>query len=602
MTLRRILCDLATIWRRAPWRFTAASVMTLAVAVVPAVQVHLTARLVDVAITADETSRAAVAQEVGVIVAAVAALLVTSRIVTGLSRYLSRSAELDVGRGLAEEVMAKGTRMSLASYEDPEHYDRLQRALAETQSGRAIMLVKGVTDLAASMVTVLSVAGVLFLWSPLGAVVAVIAPAAPALLSARFGRIQWDIEVQRTENRRRSAYLQWLSTNDQTFKEVSHYALGPELRRRFGTLLAGFTTVDRGVARRSELSVGLADALALTASVAALGLAVHAVLGTPQVGGIAGFVQGMYTLQGATTGMFLGAAALYQNGLWTRHLLGFLTIPERGRPPAGLPFPRSLSQGIEFVDVSFTYPGTTVRVLDQVSFIVPAGSRVALVGPNGGGKSTIVKLLARQYDVDSGTILVDGIPIEEYDLDDVRRNMGIVFQDFVRFELSAHDNIAFGDLSGATGTRIRQAAASSGAKQVVDRLPAGYETTLGRRFSGAVQVSSGQWQRIALARALVSEAGVLVMDEPTAALDPRSELDLVERLSSLSSEVTAVVVAHRFPTIRTADMIIVLEHGRVAQSGTHEDLLALGGTYARTFLEQSALFGDGPVARVGGAR
>jgi ATP-binding cassette subfamily B protein len=488
--------------------------------------------------------------------------------------------------------MKKGTAMPLASYETPEHYNRLQRALAETQSGRALMLVTGVIELVSSLVTVTSVALVLLSWSPLAAVIALIAPIPSALLSAKYGRLRWSIEMDRTENRRKSGYLQWLTTNDHSAKEVSHYQLGPTLLKRYAKYVKQFLAQDLAVNRRSELWVGLVDLLGLALTTSALGIAVVGSVQRGSVGEIAGFIQAMGSLQTATSGFLLGLAALYQNGLWARNLFGYLELPSNALRATGkcLPFPSNA--GIEFRNVSFSYPSTDRQVLDNLSFTLPAGSRTAIVGPNGAGKSTIVKLLTGLYVPDAGEVLIGGVPVKDLDPDEVRREVGVVFQDFVKYELTASDNIAFGNWPSATGEEVRGAAERAGIWGKLSNLPANTETLLGRRFTGAHQLSLGEWQKMALARAFVSGRKVLIMDEPSASLDPRAEADLVARIADVPKDTTAVVVAHRFATVRALDRIVVLDQGVITEVGDHDELMSLNGTYARMYEAQAAAFSE----------
>ncbi len=261
------------------------------------------------------------------------------------------------------------------------------------------------------------------------------------------------------------------------------------------------------------------------------------------------------------------------------------------RSPAPLPAPRPIRDGLLFEDVSFAYPGNSRRVLDGLNLRISIGERVALVGDNGQGKTTIVKLLARLYDPTAGRILLDGVDLRDYDIDDVHKEIGVIFQDFMRYEMTARQNIAVGRMEiAACDADIELAARKSLANVVISRLPLGYEQLLGRRFEGGVDLSGGEWQKMALARAYLRDAQLLILDEPTAALDARSEYDVFQRFAELTTGKTTLLISHRFSTVRMADRIVVLANGRVAEQGSHRGLLAKGGRYAEMFELQASSY------------
>jgi ATP-binding cassette subfamily B protein len=579
------------VWKLRPWHLTAIAALTWAIALVPGLQVALTAQLVDKTVAA-ASGEGEVAAALTVLVQ-LAAMTVIARSAAAGARYLTIIAGLRVATDLATQIMRHGLSLDMETYESPEHYNKLQRASAEAQSGRAMALATGFIQTVGSFVTVLSVGAILLPWSPLAAFIAVVSPIPSAIISGFYGKERWKIDFRRSEERRKASYLQWLATNDQAYKEVAHYRIGATLLARYIDTVERFFVVDKSFSRRSEIWVALVDMLGLLGSLLALGIALMASIEAGEVGQVAGFIQGVSTLQGTTSALLLGIAAMFQNALFSQNLFGFLDLP-KGRTSVGRErIDGMLTGGIEFRNVTFRYPGTTKKALDDVSFIIKAGERVALVGPNGGGKSTVVKLLCRLYEYDSGEILIDSIPLREYDIDSLRNAIGVVFQDFVRYELSAADNIGFGNidhLSDRSG--IADAAERSGAATLIGNLGHGFDTLLGRRFEGAEQLSVGQWQRVALARGFNSRGAVMILDEPSSALDPLAEERLVQAMNNVPAGTTSITVAHRFATIRGADRIIVVGDGHVLENGTHDDLVAEHGAYEQMYLSQAAHFRD----------
>ena len=290
--------------------------------------------------------------------------------------------------------------------------------------------------------------------------------------------------------------------------------------------------------------------------------------------------------------IFSTLSSIADQALFLTDLLAFFQMePTVGSKPNALPAPRPISSGFEFVDVSFQYPGTERLVLDRLNFSLEPGERIALIGQNGQGKTTIVKLITRLYDPSGGRILLDGTDLRDYDITDLCKEIGVIFQDFMRYEMTARENIAVGRIEFLPDLhRIRAAAEKSLADGVIYRLPKSYEQMLGRRFEGGVDLSGGEWQKLALARAYLREAQVLILDEPTAALDARAEFEVFERFNELTKGKMALFISHRFSTVRMAERIIVLENGAIAEEGNHDSLVALGGRYAEMFDLQASSY------------
>jgi ATP-binding cassette subfamily B protein len=312
------------------------------------------------------------------------------------------------------------------------------------------------------------------------------------------------------------------------------------------------------------------------------------------IGQFSAFILAVSRVQASSQLLVAAIGKLYKDALFIGNLLEFLDLPESTIASGRRPFPRRLTHGIEFRDVTFIYPGTDRVALDRLTCLLPAGKCVAVVGANGAGKTTLVKLLTRLYEPTSGQILIDGAPIEEYDLADLRRNIGVIFQDFIQYEMTVQENIGFGRVEDlGDRERIRTAAEQSTAAEFLERLPQGYDTMLGRLFEGGHQLSGGQWQKVALARAFVRQAPVVILDEPTAAIDAEAEAEIFGRLREIAYNATALLIAHRFSTVRMADHIIVVDEGRLIEQGSHDELLLAEGTYARLFMLQATGYIEG---------
>ncbi|MEU9356203.1 ABC transporter ATP-binding protein [Streptomyces griseoloalbus] len=575
-------------WQLSPSRVVAYTVVSVLSAVVPAVQIGLTASAVQAVVEAigGQAGAREVALRNGF---ALVGLSLAQHVLGMCQQYLDSLLRLELTMRVGEMVMRKGTLLDLQQYEDAEAYDNLQRAFQESSGGRIYQVFTQLLEAVRELITLVTVSVVLFSWNPWIALVILLSPLPSVISHMVFTHKAFEIEYDRTSERRRIYYYQYLTTTDHSFKEVRLFQLGDYFVNLYSKAVRTFFQVDRSLARRQSLIGGSLGVLSVLASSGAMLWAIHEAMSSGQVGRLAGYLQAIGSIQVAAHGLLLGIAGLYKDTLFLGNLFTFFGLPERQIKGGTRPFPEKLRVGIEFRDVSFTYPGTDELVLDRLSFRIPAGQCVALVGQNGAGKTTIVKLLTRLYERTGGQILIDDVPIEEYDLDELQRNMGVIFQDFIRYETTARDNIGFGRIEARHDTeRVARAAASGGAEQVIDGLPHTYDTMLGRHFEEGHQLSGGQWQKIALSRAFMRKAPVVILDEPTAAIDAEAEAEIFGRLRTIAHEATSLVIAHRFSTVRIADKILVIQGGRLLEEGTHEELLTADGVYARLFNLQAS--------------
>lgn len=486
-------------------------------------------------------------------------------------------------------LMAHAATLDLEDFEDAEMQDRLDRARRQTM-GRSPLLGQ-LLGQAQDVVTILTFGAGLIAYAP-GLVVLLAVALMPAFLGeAHFNALSYSLNFRRTPERRELDYLRQVGASLETAKEVKIFGLPEFLMARFRRMADDFYADNRRLALRRAGWGGLLTAIGTIAYYLAYGfIAWSTVTGRFTVGDLTFLAGSFRRLRTLLEGLLSGFSQVAGQALYLDDLFSFFEIePEIRSREGAIPFPPMIRQGVTFENVGFRYPGSERWAVRHLDFSIRAGETLALVGENGAGKTTIVKLLARLYDPDEGRILLDGHDLRDYDLEQLRAGIGVIFQDFVRYQFTAGENIAVGRIDARDDRdRIEEAAVRGRADTVIQGLPAGYEQRIGRRFQDGVELSGGEWQKIAIARAYMREAQILILDEPTSALDARAEYEVFQRFKELSSGTTGVLISHRFSSVRMADRILVLGDGRVEAIGTHDELMAAGGRYAELFDLQAA--------------
>ncbi len=504
-------------------------------------------------------------------------------------RLIQQLIQLQLANKIRAEIIRKALTLDLAFFEHPDYYDRLQNARREG-SYKPVELINDTFQIVQNTITLISFAALMLRFSP-WLVVILLATSIPAFIAeTRFSEQGFRLLTRRAPETRQINYLARLLTEDSAAKEIKLFHLGDRLLQRYTTLFAKFFEEDKSLAvRRAAVgfSLGLIATMGFYGSYA--WIVWRTVQGIISLGDMTLYLtifrQGQSTFQS----ILAAVGNIYENNLFMANYFEFLDIEPRMRvavPPKKLP--AELAHGIEFRGVGFRYPESDEWVLRNVDLRIRAGEKIALVGHNGAGKTTLIKLLSRLYDPVEGAILLDGIDVRDIDPIELRQKIGVIFQDFVRYHLPARENIGFGQIEAADEMeKIVESARKSGAHKMIEDLPEGYETMLGRWFHGGHELSLGQWQRIALARAFMRDAEILVLDEPTASLDAQTEYEIFRHFQELTDGKMAILISHRFSTVRMADRIVVIENGRIAEMGSHEELLRREGTYARLFSLQA---------------
>ena len=556
-------------------------------------QLLITRRLLTELIAASETG-GSVSSVVPEFIVLIGLMLVTGAI-AALTAHQQRLLTELVARRAFDQIIDVSSAVELDSFENPRFYDQLQRARISGMT-RPIEMVQSLVTLTTGITTSIGIGFALFVIEPL--LLALVAAAGiPLMLATLYNSGQaYQFEYGMTPNARERAYLMELLTGRDSAKEVRVFGSQGFLRRRYDVLTE--ERISRlKVFLKERLTVEMVGSLgtALGTAAAIISLALVLVNGDITVADAVTAGAAMPLLAGRITAMTTSIGKLVEAGMFLDDYTKFLQLApvENGRPsdprPERAPSRNAGSLSVE--NLSFTYPNTEVPVLDDVSLQIDPGEVVALVGENGSGKTTLVKLICQLYHAQEGRVLWNGVDASTLTPEDVQNDMTVIFQDYVKYHLPASDNISLGRVGKPPEpVNLEEAAAQAGAHEFLAALPSGYDTRLGRQFYGGYELSIGQWQRIALARAFFRGGSFLVLDEPTASLDPKAEHELFEQMRGLSAGKSVLLVSHRFSSVRSADRIYVLQEGRVTESGTHEELVALGGHYAHLFGLQAAAY------------
>jgi ATP-binding cassette, subfamily B, bacterial len=506
---------------------------------------------------------------------------------------------------ISEKLIRHAATLDLRHFEDPAFYDRLERAQRQT-TGR-IGLLPQLLSVGQDLLTLASLAAAVFVYSPwlLALLLAAVLPG--FLGETHFSSLEYSLLYRRTPERRQLDYLRSLSASDKTAKEVQMFGLGEWLLGRYRMLAQRFYEENKRLALRKGVAATALSLLGTLGYYAAYAIILwRGFYGIISIGTLTFLAAAFARSRALTERVLFTAGNIYEQGLYIRDLFDFFQMqPTIVSVPGARSVPAPIRQGLDFEDIGFQYPGSDTWALRHVNLHVGRGEKIALVGANAAGKTTLTKLLARLYDPTEGRILLDGVDLREYDLESLRRAIGVIFQDFVHYDLRFDENIGVGQIgqvqqyldglaissNGAdnfsSDNAIAAAAEKSQAAELVRHLPFGYRQILGRRFAGGIELSGGEWQKIALARAYIRSAQMMILDEPTAALDARAEYETFNRFAELVSGQMVLLISHRFSTVRMADRIVVLQEGGILEEGTHTQLLARDGLYAELFRLQA---------------
>ena len=589
---------LRLVWSTSAILTTLLGLLSLAQGFTPAISVTITALVIDTVVNAIRTHNTSL---IWLPVGLQLGITLLSSLLSTLSNIVQQLLQEQVSNRVQLDILKKADTLDLAFFENPEFYDKMRQA-ANQSTYQPVSMISQTFDLGRTTVTLISLIFLLLHLAWWLAIIALIVPIPAFFSSTRYGWRGYQLMRRQSPERRLMAYFVTLMTTDTYNKEVKLFNLGTFFTSKFWDLATSLYKQDKKLLlRRYNINFLWSGLTVLANSAIYLYVALQTIAGRITLGQLTLYTQTAVQVGQNFQGLLNDISSTYENTLYINTLFEFLEYqPKIVSPPDPQPVdPSRKVEGldVEFRDVSFTYPGKdpeTQAALKHVSFTIHAGEAVALVGRNGAGKTTLVKLLTRLYDPDEGDILIGGRNIKEYDLKELREQVGVIFQDYVNYYMTAHENIGVGRVDKIEHRElVMSAAGKSGASAVIEGLPQGYDTMLGRWFKDlkdSTQLSGGEWQKIALARAFMRDARILVLDEPTSALDAHAEHEVFARFRVLTEGKTAVFISHRFSTVRLADRIFVIENGNIIESGSHEELVALDGRYAELFNLQAEAY------------
>ncbi len=597
--LRNLPPFVAMVWRTSRWLTAASLLLRLLRALVPVATLYIGKLIIDEVValvqrpgnpdSLDAWLDSGLADRLLLLLLAEFGLAVLADLLGRVVALVDSLLSERVTTASSVRLMEHAATLDLEDFEDAGFQDQLERARRQT-SGR-MTLMGQLLGQAQDLVTVATFAAGLVFYAPWLILLLLVALVPAFLGEAHFNARSYSLAWVRTPERRELDYLRQTAASVETAKEVKIFGLNAFLIGRYRALAAALYAANRRLAIRRAGWGGLFTAIGTVGYYLAYAyIGWRTLAGEFSVGDLTFLAGSFNRLRALLEGLLINLSSMAGQALYLDDLFSFFEVkPEIRSPENPLPVPRPIRQGFVFEGVGFRYPGAGRWAVRDLSFALAAGEVLALVGENGAGKSTLVKLLARLYEPDEGRILLDGQDLRAYDLDQLRGAMGVIFQDFVRYNLTAADNIAVGRIEAREDrARIVEAARRGLADEVIAGLPAGYDQMIGKRFRNGVELSGGEWQKLAIARAYMRDAQVLILDEPTAALDARAEVEVFQRFKELSAGRSAILISHRFSSVRMADRILVLGGGKVEASGTHAELIAQGGRYAELFELQAA--------------
>ena len=588
--LRNVPPVLKIVWKSGPGVVLFGVFSRIFAAVLPIGITYVAKLIIDILVRLLQT-HSAVPPRLWWLVSAECGLAILSSIVARAIDYSDSLLANKYTRHVSIQVMQHASRLDLTAYEDPIFYDRLERA--RVQATDRLVMIQSIGRLELQLITALGWS-IAVMWYAPWLMLLLIAAVLPAFLGeTHFAFLGYAKNFRQTPIKRQLDYLRQAGATKEAAKELKLFNLADFFTQRFAKLSDIVYEQDVALARKR---LGIGSILSFISTGGYYGAYAYVIwrtiAGALGIGTFYFLTNAILQASSNIQQVFSTLSGIADQALFLTDLLAFFGMkPSIQSKPNAFPAPRPIKRGFEFRNVSFVYPGTQRLVLDRLNFHLDPGERVALIGENGQGKTTIVKLITRLYDPTDGQILLDGVDLREYDLEDLYRETGVIFQDFMRYEMTARENIAVGKIEEIEDLpALKSAAHKSLADEVIARLGAGYEQMLGRRFEGGVDLSGGEWQKLALARAYLRNAQLLILDEPTAALDARSEYEVFQRFAELTTGKMALFISHRFSTVRMADRIVVLEKGNIAEEGSHEKLTRLGGRYAEMFELQAASY------------
>jgi len=574
------------IWQAAPNWAIARVVILILQGILPLASLYLTKLIVDVlAASTSVEDKTAVFEQIILFLVLLGVATLIIGIATSLGEMVNAAQSQRVVDHVESTLYHKAIDIDIEYYENPHYHDILQRAQREAPY-RPNLILQHVTNVVQNLISLVAMAGLLLSlnWMVAGILFSASIPA--MLVRFKYAGMMYRWQRRRTEVQRRASYFGWLLSTDRIAKEIRLYGVGKVFIDRFLQLKQELYHEQLQIIKKrsaANLAIQVISGILL---LTAYGFIIYqTVSGALKLGDLVLYHQAFKRGQESLSQLIVNLSQLYEDNLFLANLDEFLALkPKLIEPVNSYPVPRPIQQGIVFKDVSFSYPNTSRTALKNINLTIKPGETIALVGENGSGKTTLVKLLCRLYDISSGSITIDGTDFREIDSRELQRHISVIFQDFARYNLSATDNIWLGNATlDPKDRRIKEAARRAGADEVIQSLEHGYQHILGKQFGGGDELSGGQWQKIALARAFLRDSQVIVLDEPTSAMDPKAEERVFRKFRELIANQAAVLVTHRLSTVTMADCIYVMANGSIVESGNHQQLMTLNGIYAELF-------------------